>query len=481
LEQLAISHETALAMADEELDNLLCQYQKKQRIFSTDERYIDFQGRVEYFQKELTRTGVTRHLLWEEYRQQNPEGYGFTQFCEYIKVREQQNSVVMHLEHKAGEKMFVDFAGKKLHYTDRGTGEVIPCEVFVATLGCSSYVYAEAIESQKMEPFIGVLGNTLFFFGGVPQCIIPDNFKSAVIRANRYEPDINSCLERFALHYKTAVMPARSGKPRDKAQVEATVRFLYQRVYARMRDQVYHSLPELNAAIHKHLTVFNNTLMQGRDYSRYSYFLEMEQSSLQPLPSKPFAFYHTARFKVQKNYHVMLGIDKHYYSVPYEFVGKQVSVIYTREEVEIYYEYKRIAFHQRLIGKYHYSTIAEHMPESHRVIADQQRQWSPDYFLNWASSIGTNTHEAISQLLTSRQYMQQSYQGCLGILRLASKYDKPRLELACGRALLYKQVSYKVVCNILSRGMDLYAPKKAAPTLFELPKHENVRGSSNYF
>ncbi|MEB0280895.1 IS21 family transposase, partial [Mucilaginibacter sp. 10B2] len=279
--------------------------------------------------KELKRTGVNRHMLWEAYRKEFPEGYQYSQFCFYYTQWKARVNPVMHMEHKAGDKLYVDFAGEKLSFTDKETGEIITVEVFVAILGASQLTYVEAVLSQQKEDFIAVCENTLHYIGGVPDAIVPDNLKAAVTKSSRYEPTLNETFADFADHYGTTVLPARAYRPRDKALVEGAVKIMYTRIYAPLRKTIYHSLTELNVAIRLALEVHNSQLLKGRNYSRRLQFEEVERGALTPLPVLRYEFKKQFHATVMKNGHVCLGPDKHYYSVPYRFIGRKIKLLYS--------------------------------------------------------------------------------------------------------------------------------------------------------
>jgi transposase len=455
---------------DEQLDLLI---QTRQPPTPPGSQLATLQQRFAYIDRELARPGVTRYGLWLEYKEKQPDGYQYTQFCHYYRLWSQQQQVVMHFAHKAGDKLFVDFAGKRLALIDEATGEARPVEFFVAVLGCSQLTYAQAVYSQRKDDFITALQNALHYIGGVPQAIVPDNLKAAVTQANRYEPLINETLSDFALHYQTTILPARSGKPRDKALVEGAVNILYRRVYAPLRDRVFHRLDELNAAIRELVDTHNQMRLQGRTHSRRLLFDEREQTHLKALPTTHYAIKHYVGARVQKNGHVLLAEDKHYYSVPYRYIGQRVRLIYTQDSVEVYDQHQRVATHQRLRGQYHYSTIKEHLPSTHQWVSD----WNPESFIGWAGRIGPQTQLAVEAILSSRAHPEQAYKSCQGVLHLEKKVGKERLERACQRALCYQSVSYRVIRSIIERGLDTLSDQPA-PVLVTV--HENIRGAAAY-
>lgn len=457
-------------LTDEQLDQLI---QARQPTTPPDSQLAALQQRFDYIDSELARPGVTRYGLWLEYKAQNPQAYQYTQFCHYYRLWSQRQKVVMHFDHKAGDKLFVDFAGKRLSLVDQTTGEVKPVEFFVAILGCSQLTYAQAVATQRKEDFITALQNALHYFGGVPQAIVPDNLKAAVTQANRYEPLLNETFGDFALHYQTTILPTRSSKPRDKALVEGAVNILYRRVYAPLRNRVFHRLDELNAAIQELVDAHNRMRLQGRTHSRRELFEEREQAHLLALPATHYQIKHYSGARVQKNGHVLLAQDKHYYSVPYRYIGQRVRLIYNQSSVEVYHQHQRVAVHERLQGQYRYSTIKEHLPSTHQWVSD----WNPESFMRWAGRIGPQTQLAVAAILTSRAHPEQAYKSCQGVLQLEKKVGKDRLERASERALGYQSVSYRVIRSILERGLDTVQDQDV-PVLVTI--HENIRGASAY-
>lgn len=461
----------ALEWSDEELHRLVsC------KPVAAPNLHQELFERFKNYERELSRTGVSRQLLWLEYRKDTPNGLQRSQFCNLFRQWQKTQQVVMHLEHKAGDKLFVDFAGDKLYLTDIDTGERTALDVFVATLACSQLTYVEALPNQKKVYFLAALANSLAYFEGVPQAIVPDNMKTAVKRADRYEPELNESLEHFAAHYGTCIYPARSGKPRDKALVENAVQLTYERIYAPLRNQVFSSLSALNETILIQLKQHNDMLFQGKDYSRRSRFEAIERDALLPLPTKKYQlqFFHIA--KVHPDCHVLLSEDKHYYSVPYTLVGEYVKLVYTIETVEIYHKYTRIASHQRMIAKHHYTTLKEHLPQQHQWLMN----WSPVFFEEQALKIGVNTHLAIQLLLIKRTYPAQAYKSCAGILSLAQKVGNGRMENACERAIEYEGISYTLIKSILDRELDRVPIHDEIITSPCIVHHENIRGANLY-
>ena len=396
-----------------------------------------------YMEKMLKKTGVTKAMLWQEYIALHPDGYKSSMFCERFNRWSKRTNPVMHINHKAGDKVYVDYAGKTLEVVDKETGEVTDVQFFVAVLGASQYTYAEATPSQGKEDFVSSVENALHYYGGVPAAIVPDNLKSAVTKSNRYEPTLNETFLDFAEHYNTTVLPARVYKPRDKSLVEGAVKILYTRIYTVLRKSTYYSLKELNAAVWVALKEHNQSKFTGRSHSRNDLFNEIEKQELGPLPLMRYEIKHQAHATVMQNGHVCLGVDKHYYSVPYQYIRKKVKVLYTSRQVEVFYKYNRIAVHPRNNARYNYTTIPEHMASTHKFMTD----WTPQRFINWAESVGDPVKRLIIKILEKRQHPEQAYKSCMGILALEKKVGKQRLIDACIRAHEYHIYNYKIVLD----------------------------------
>lgn len=473
VDQCSIEGEQLLALDDEALSAIV--YRQQPASISNKERWDDLQKRLPYFTEELRRRGVTRQLLWDEYKNEYPAGYGYTQFCDHLSKKINIGSATMHLSHTPGEQMMVDFAGDTLSYADHSTGEVHQCQVLVCVLPYSNYTYVEPLRSQKQEDFIGGLSNALYYMGGVPQSIKCDNLRSAVTKANRYEPVFTEAMQYFASHYNLTAMAARVRKPKDKASVENAVGVAYKRIYAPLRNEIFGSLEELNRAVRIQLDKHNAHFFKARDYSRKMLFEAEEKNLLKSLPDRRYITGHATKAKVQKNYHVILGEDYHQYSVPYTLIGKTLKLVYTRDEVEIYHEQKRVALHRRSYKRYGYTTLTAHMPDNH-VHMVKAKGWDEQYFLSQASAIGISTHGFISRLLSSRSFPEQTYNSCLGIFRLGKQYGVSRLEAACERALQAPVTNYGIISNILKHGLD----KAVQPPQQTIPFHDNIRGETTY-
>jgi len=443
-----------------------------------DKRKIDIMTRLPGYLEQLKRTGVTRLLLWKEYKEQVPTGYKYPQFCSILFNEKKMTGASMRLEYKPGELLMVDFAGEPQSYIDRDTGEVIYCPVLICVLPFSGRSYVVAMVNATLPLLIKALNDCLAFMGGVPLNLKSDNMKQIVFRSCRYEPVFTEAIQQWALHNKITLLAARVRKPKDKAPVESEVKLAYQRIYAPLRDKQFYSLSELNMAIMEQLLEHHQMPFQKKEGNRYTRFMEEEQHLLQPLPEEPFSINHAAECKVQKNYHILLGEDWHQYSVPFSYIGKVVQVIYDTDNVEIFYKHQRIALHVRSYKKNDYTTLKEHMPESHRRYAEQQG-WDQEYFLKNAEKVGTATHQYMSQVLESRQFTQQTYNACLGLLRMARTYGHDRMEAACRRGLRGRSFNYRTISNILTSGMDKLE-EDHGPNLFNIPPHDNLRGSEAF-
>jgi len=470
-ESSGFSFEEINSLGDRELEDLF----GKSREHKPDSRLQALQRCLPLIDRELKRTGVTRKMLWENYLKEFPEGLQYTQFCFYYNQWKAMVNPVMHLDHKAGDKVYIDFAGKKLQVVDAASGELRDMEVFVAILGASQLTYVEAVEGQNKEDLIGACENALHYFGGVPSAIVPDNLKAAVTRSNRYEPTLNETFADFAEHYQTSVLPARAHRPRDKALVEGAVKIIYSRIYAPLRKNTYHSLEELNAAIWECLEHHNDGPLKGRNYSRRLQFEEVERETLGPLPVARYEFKKLHYATVMKNGHICLGADRHYYSVPYRFIGRKAKILYSRHRVEVFYHYERIALHVRDPAPYGYTTDSNHLATTHRFITE----WTPERFLRWAESIHGDVKLYIQRILERKQHPEQAYRSCVGILGFAKKVGNDRLAKACGRALSYGIYNYKTIQTILTNRMDDYQESLFAEEL-PMPEHGNIRGEEYY-
>jgi transposase len=423
--------------------------------------------------RELKRKGVTLALLWHEYKGAQPEGLQYSQFCERYRRWAKHIDVVMRQTHRAGEKLFVDYAGHTVAVIDRETGEVREAQIFVAVLGASNYTYAEATWTQSLPDWCASHVRALRFIGGVPELVIPDNLRSAVTQPHRYEPDLNPTYQDLAAHYGMAIVPARVRRPRDKAKVEAGVQLVERWILAALRNRTFFSLAQLNAEMAELLERLNERAFKKLPGSRRSMFESLEQLALAPLPTEPYVFAQWKKVRVHIDYHIEL--DAHYYSVPHTLAGKQLTARYTAATVELLYRGQRVASHRRSPAKGRHTTVDEHMPEHHR----QHRQWSPERFARWAESIGPGTAALIAEVLAARKHPELSYRTCLGILRLGKSYSNARLEAAAQRALILGSRSVRSIQSILKHRLDEQPLTEPEPLALPL-EHDNLRGPDYY-
>jgi len=422
---------------------------------------------------ELRRKEVTLRLLWVEYREAHPDGYGYSQFCELYRHWARRLRTSMRQVHKGGEKVFVDYAGPTVLVVDPHTGEVRPAQIFVAALGASNYLYAEAHWSQDLPHWIGAHVRLFAFLGGVPAIVVPDNLKAGVKSPCRYEPDLNPSYQEMAQYYGLAVIPARSRKPKDKAKVEVGVQVVERWILARLRHRTFFSLTELNQAIRELLDGLNARPMQHLGSSRRELFERLDRPALRPLPAEPYEFALWKKARVHIDYHV--EFERHYYSVPHPLIHEEVYLRVTERAVEVFFQHRRVAAHPRGTGPGWHTTLPEHMPPAHQAY---QEEWSPERLTRWAQTIGAQTTQLVQVLLVARQHPQQAYRSCLGLLRLANHYGAERLEAACARALPAGICSYKGVKNILDARLDQVAPAEAVTVV--PAAHANVRGPNYY-
>jgi transposase len=436
----------------------------------TDQRPVpDWQ----HVQSELRRPGVTLYLLWQEYKLAHPHGFAYSWFCEHYRQWRGTLDLSLRQEHRAGDKLFVDYAGQTVGIVDRKTGEIRPAQIFVAVLGASNYTYAEATWSQQLPDWIGSHVRAFQFLGGVSAVIVPDNLKSGVHKAHRYEPDINPTYVEMARHYGTSVMPTRVRKPKDKAKVEAGVLLVERWILAALRNRTFFSLHELNRAIAQLLDKLNHRAFKKLPGNRLEQFEAIDKPALRPLPAEPYEFAQWKKVRVHIDYHV--EVEGHYYSVPHTLVKRQLEVRYSATTVECLHQGQRVASHVRSDTKGRHTTVPEHMPKAHREYAE----WTPKRLTNWAHKTGPATASLIETILQRRTYPQQAFRTCLGILRLGKSYGDERLEAACQRALLIGSYSYKSIDSILRKGLD----RQATDTQQELElnvDHDNLRGADYY-
>jgi len=438
----------------------------------TDKRFEDFKELLPYFEKELSRKHVTRYLLWQEYLSKHPSGYRYTQFCYHLNQQSIARKPAAVLTHRAGEKLFVDFAGDRLEYIDKETGEIIPVNVFVACLPFSEYTFTMAVKHQTTEDFLYALSRCLEHLGGIPKILVPDNLKAAVVKADRYEPELNRVMEDFANHYGFVVIPARAARPKDKAKVENQVRIIYSRVYAKLRNDRFCSLEELNRALAEKTMEHNQTRMQRTNYSRREKYLAEEKHLLRPLPERDFEVKYYTELRVGQNNCIYLGRDKHYYSVPYTYIGEKVQVIYTRTLVRIFCKNERIATHQRVTG-FGYTTVGEHLCSAHRHYNER----SPDYYIEAAKKKSVILAEIMTGIFTDSKPPEVFYKTCDGLLNLCRKTDPVHFERACQIAMAQEIFSYRYLKYLIERKSLLPEPEEYKP--LPSPK-DNIRGNLYY-
>lgn len=429
--------------------------------------------------QELKQKCMTKLLLWEEYRQSHPnDGYSYSQFCRRYKSWCNKQAYSMRQTHKAGEKLFVDYCGPTIPIVNPDTGECINAQIFVAVLGASNYTFACASKSQKQADWINAHVKTFEFLGGVPELIIPDNLKSAVIKIHRYKPDINPAYCQMASYYKTAIIPARSYKPKDKSKAEVGVQIVERWILARLRHQTFFTLASLNLAISALLTDLNNRDFKKLPGTRKSQFDMIDKPALKSLPKFAYQYVEIKTARVHIDYHI--EYDKHYYSVPHHLIKEQVEVQASSALISVYAYGNRVSSHPRSHIQGGHSTLTEHMPESHRAISE----WSPERFLSWAQDIGEATKKVVSTLLHKKRHPEQNYRSVLALLSLAKKYDRQRLENACSRAVDINSPTRTSVESILKNGLDKLnstdTSTSGKQTDLPLNDHENIRGDKYY-
>lgn len=427
--------------------------------------------------QELKKKHVTKMILWEEYKTQNPNGYNYSWYCARYREWREQLDVWMRQTHIFGEKCFVDYAGMTMPIIiDTSTGEIRECQIFVGCLGASNYTFCEATWSQSLPDWIESHVRMFEFFEGCSEILVPDNLKSGVLKAHRYEPDSNPTYQDMASHYGVAIIPTRVAAPKDKPKVENAVQQVERRILARLRDRLFFSLFEINDAIRILRDELNQRPFQQLPGTRESQFNEFEKATLKPLPLTRYVFAEWQKVRAGADYHVT--VDEHHYSVPYTYTKKELDARYTQNTVEIFYKNKRIASHMRSHYKHKHTTQTEHMPKAHQKYAE----WTPERMINWAKKTGDSTAKLIEAVMQSREHPQQGFRACLGILRLEKSYGKERLESACLRAFTIGAHSYKSVESILKNKLDQQSlpEKKETQSSLALGEHEYIRGKE-YF
>jgi len=423
---------------------------------------------------ELKHKGVTLELLWQEYSERHPDNhYTYAHFCRLFREFKPKLKPSMRQQHRAGEKLFVDYAGQTVPIVDPETGEAEQAQIFVAVLGASNYTYAEATWTQQLEDGCMSHKRTFEFIGGVPELVVPDNLKSGVSKACRYEPDLNPSYHQLAQHYAVAVMPARPYKPKDKAKAEGGVLLVERWILACLRHETFYSLHQLNQRIRTLLERLNNKSFQKLPGSRQSQFKQLDQPALMPLPKQSYQFVHVKKVRVNIDYHV--NIERHYYSVPYQLIKLELQAHISASLVQLYHQGRCVAYHPKSRKQGAFTTQAEHMPKSHQ----KHLEWTPSRLTDWGKSIGPAVHEWVRRQLESRQHVEQSYRSCLGLLHLTKSYPKPRVNAACQRGLDTGAYRLKHIKNILKHKLDQQALPKM-PDLLAGIEVTNQRGAKYY-
>jgi len=465
-----ISWPAALALTDTQIEESL--FPVKRIPKSVKRPTPDY----EYIYSELRayrKVNLTLIQLWLEYKEKHPDGYQYSQFCDLYRHWRGKLDYVMRQEHRAGEKAFIDYSDG-LSILDLSTGELILTQLFLAVWGASSYTYAEATLSQTLPEWIGSHRRALEYFGCVPRVLVPDNLKSGVSKACKYEPEINPTYAEMAEHYGCAVLPARPRKPRDKAKVEAGVLIAQRWILAVLRKRTFYSLAELNAAIKECLERLNSRTMRHLKKSRRELFETVDRPNALSLPTRPYEYAEWYKARVNVDYHI--EIDRHYYSVPFQLLREKVDIRLTAATLEVFHKGARAAAHARSYVRGGYTTLKEHMPPEHRRYAE----WSPSRFVQWAGKTGAATAQLVEKILATRPYPEQGYRACLGIIRLGRHYEPERVEAAAERALKYNACSYRSMKAILTAGLDRKPVSGELPVQMSLPLHQNIRGREYY-
>jgi transposase len=419
------------------------------------------------------KVNLTLVQLWVEYKEKHPDGYQYSQFCDLYRRWRGKLDYCMRQEHRAGEKVFIDYSGG-LSFIDPFTGEMIPTQLFLAIWGASNYTYAEATLSQALPDWIGAHGRAIEYFGCVPRVLVPDNLKSGVSKACKYEPELNPTYTDMAEHYGCAVLPARPRRPRDKAKVEVGVLIAQRWILAVLRQRTFYSLAELNAAIRQCLEHLNSRLMRQMKKSRRELFETVDRPQALPLPTRPYEYAEWYKARVNIDYHI--EIDGHYYSVPFQLLRERLDVRLSATTIEAYRKGERVAAHARSYVRGLPTTVKEHMPPEHRSYAE----WSPYRFIQWAGKTGVATARLVEKILSTRHYPEQGYRACLGIINLGRHYEPERVEAAAQRALQFNACSYRSMKAILTAGLDRQLGSGESSGQMSLPLHQNIRGREYY-
>lgn len=475
LENIALQTGETILVTDQQLENIV--YNNDTNPVS-NKREKELLEHFEYAKKELHKTGVNRQILWIEYLNLYPDGYKYSQYCKLLRNYLKNKDYAFHWQYNPAEFIQVDFAGKKLSYTNKQTAEVINCQVFVAVLPYSGFCFCYAVHSQKTDDFVICINAMVKYIGGLTKTILCDNLRTAVTKSDRYEPVFTDICYQLSDHYHTTFSATRPVHPTDKGMVERMVEIVYTNIYAPMRKKVAGSLEELNRFILEYLDMLNDKNYKGSGESRRDIFMREEQPLLKSLPGIPYLLKRYKKVTVQRNYFIQLPDNKHYYSVPYEHVGHKVMVHFNQRTVEVYYHYERIAFHARSSTEPKFNRINEHMPQNHQHMVEAQG-WTTEELLERAGWVGPYTLQTAERIIKSSFYPEQNYKACNAMILLQNKYSKLRLEAACVRAANVSRPTLKLITNILSKGLD------KQPLLFDLdskkiPVHENIRGAGHY-
>ena len=472
--ELRLTIESVDAMSDKQMAKAFL----LEKPFIPNNRVLDLEAMLPELAARLKKRGVTKSMVYSDYIRRYPSGFKHSAFLVRLNTYMGMSKPSMRVPHKVGDKLFIDFTGKRLQIVDSITGEVQDVEVFVAILGCSQLTYVTAVASQKKEDFILACESALHFYGGVPEAIVPDNLKSAVKKAGRYESELNDSFAAFAAHYNTYIFPARVYKPKDKALVEGAVKIIYTTIFTHVDEKVFTSLDLLNAEIYIHLKVHNNTLLTGCDYSRQQQFDTLEKNMLKPLNKYPFDPMSSKTATVGKTGFVT--VDYRYYSVPYKFIGKKIKLMYNRTKVEAFSEHELIAVHVRHFGKDKYIQNDDHLASWHKY----PTEWNPEKFIADATLIGEAVAVYIKKVLSRNEYPEKNYRACLGIINYKKRVGETRLINACIRADSFNVYNFGIIERILKSKADFIPPEdesiKISGTDNNMPMHDNIRGEDYY-
>ncbi len=475
-EASGMTMKTLQSLQDAELHALLTK--KDNHRGRDEERYKFMQENMESYVHSMSQKYMTYEVLYEEYSKSTSNPYGYTQFKDLIQTYMKDHDYKYHNVYSAAREMQFDFAGDPLWVIDNETGEAQKAFVLVVVLPFSMMCFVAAMLSTKMEFLFAALSNALSYFGGVPEISKTDNMTQWVKKYDRYEPSLNEAAQQWCLHYGTELVNCRSRKPRDKGPAESLVNQVYKYYYSRAYHSEYTSIGALNARLMELNDQYNDELMKGREYSRRQKFMEQEQPYLLPLPAEPYRFKYEKPIKINSTYHFQLD-KRHFYSVPYQYVGQKAKIVFDAEIVEVWVDMRRIAVHRRIYGE-GYTTVPEHMPERHRAYAESKSEYNAAYFRKRARMVGPSTAEVIDVILSSSVFVQQSYRACQGVLRLSNKYGADRLENACGMMEPKAAATYKRINAILEHNMDRRPVNEELSNQAYIPANDNVRGAAAY-